>query len=34
VLPLTSVAGVITDAPEDDDTLRRLRAAGVQIVPA
>jgi DeoR/GlpR family transcriptional regulator of sugar metabolism len=34
VLPLTDVAGVITDAPEDDDTLQRLRDAGVQIIPA
>ncbi len=34
VLPLTAVAGVITDAPEDDDTLQRLRDADVQIIPA
>jgi DeoR/GlpR family transcriptional regulator of sugar metabolism len=34
VLPLTAVAGIVTDAPEDDETLRRLREAGVAIVHA
>jgi DeoR/GlpR family transcriptional regulator of sugar metabolism len=34
VLPLTAVAGIITDAPEQDDTLQRLRTAGISIVPA
>jgi hypothetical protein len=28
------VAGVVTDAPDEDDTLGELRATGVQIVPA
>jgi DeoR/GlpR family transcriptional regulator of sugar metabolism len=34
VLSLTEVAGVVTDAPEHDDVLRRLRNAGVPIIPA
>ena len=34
VLPLDAVAGVVTDAPADDDTVRRLTAAGVPILPA
>lgn len=31
-LPLTAVAGVITDAPAEDDTVRRLTDDGVPIV--
>ena len=34
VLPLTAVAGVITDASEQDDTLQRLRTANVPIIHA
>jgi DeoR/GlpR family transcriptional regulator of sugar metabolism len=34
VLPLTAVAGVVTDAPADDDTVRRLEAGGLAIVHA
>ena len=34
VLPLTAVAGVITDAPADDDVVARLVERGVRIVPA
>jgi hypothetical protein len=34
VLPLTAVAGVITDASEHDDTLRRLRTANIPIIHA
>jgi DeoR/GlpR family transcriptional regulator of sugar metabolism len=34
VLPLTSVAAVITDAAEDDDTLQRLRDAQVPLIDA
>lgn len=34
VLPLTAVAGVITDAPEHDDTLQQLHTTGVPIIPA
>ncbi|MEU4219278.1 DeoR/GlpR family DNA-binding transcription regulator [Actinoplanes sp. NPDC026623] len=34
VLPLTAVAGVITDAPSQDETVRRLTAAGVSMIVA
>jgi len=34
VLPLTAVAGVITDAPSQDETVRRLTAAGVSMIIA
>ncbi|MQA07214.1 MAG: DeoR family transcriptional regulator [Pseudonocardiaceae bacterium] len=34
VLPLTTVAGVITDAPEHDDTVRRLHDAGIPVIHA
>ena len=34
VLPLTAVAGVVTDAPADDETMQRLAEAGVPVVPA
>ncbi|MEU7901435.1 DeoR/GlpR family DNA-binding transcription regulator [Actinoplanes sp. NPDC049118] len=34
VLPLTAVAGVITDAPSQDETVRRLTAAGVSMIDA
>jgi DeoR/GlpR family transcriptional regulator of sugar metabolism len=34
VLPLTAVAGVITDASAQDETVRRLSAAGVSMVVA
>jgi DeoR/GlpR family transcriptional regulator of sugar metabolism len=34
VLPLTAVAGVVTDARSDDATLRRLRGSGTAIVHA
>jgi hypothetical protein len=34
VLPLSAVAGVITDAPSQDETVRRLIADGVMVVPA
>ena len=34
VLPLSAVAGIVTDAPADDDTVRRLHDAGVAIVHA
>ncbi len=34
VLPLAEVAGVITDAPSTDPTLKQLRKRGVEIVPA
>ncbi|TDC82193.1 DeoR/GlpR transcriptional regulator [Micromonospora sp. KC606] len=34
VLPLSAVAGIITDAPPEDDTLRRLVEGGVAIVHA
>jgi DeoR/GlpR family transcriptional regulator of sugar metabolism len=34
VLPLTAVAGVITDAPSQDETVRRLTAAGVPMIAA
>jgi DeoR/GlpR family transcriptional regulator of sugar metabolism len=34
VLPLDAVAGVVTDAPGHDDTLRQLRTTGVQVIPA
>ena len=34
VLPLTAVAGVITDAPSQDETVRRLTAAGVPMLVA
>jgi DeoR/GlpR family transcriptional regulator of sugar metabolism len=34
VLPLTAVAGVITDASPDDETVRRLRAADVPFIHA
>jgi DeoR/GlpR family transcriptional regulator of sugar metabolism len=32
VLPLAAVAGVVTDAPGDDPTVRELRGRGVEIV--
>jgi DeoR/GlpR family transcriptional regulator of sugar metabolism len=34
VLPLTAVAGVVTDAPPDHDTVRQLRDANVSLVRA
>ena len=34
VLPLSDVAGVVTDAPPDDDTLRQLRSQGVTVLDA
>ena len=34
VLPLTAVAGIVTDAPADSDTLEELRRLGVPLVPA
>ena len=34
VLPLSAVAGVITDAPAQDETVRRLGADGVTVLPA
>jgi len=34
VLPLRAVAGVVTDAPADDDVVARLVQQGVRIVPA
>jgi DeoR/GlpR family transcriptional regulator of sugar metabolism len=34
VLPLTAVAGIVTDAPGDSDTLEELRRLGVPLVPA
>jgi DeoR/GlpR family transcriptional regulator of sugar metabolism len=34
VLPLADVAGVVTDAPDDDATLPALRRAGVEIIAA
>jgi DeoR/GlpR family transcriptional regulator of sugar metabolism len=34
VLPLTAVAGIVTDAPAGDDTMRRLAEAGVPVVRA
>jgi DeoR/GlpR family transcriptional regulator of sugar metabolism len=34
VLPLTAVAGVITDAPSQDEAVRRLTAAGVSMIVA
>ncbi|EEP70460.1 DeoR family transcriptional regulator [Micromonospora sp. ATCC 39149] len=34
VLPLTAVAGIVTDAPPEDDTLRRLVDGGLAIVHA
>lgn len=34
VLPLDAVAAVITDAPARDETVRRLVAAGVPVLPA
>jgi DeoR/GlpR family transcriptional regulator of sugar metabolism len=34
VLPLTSVAGVVTDAPAEDAVVSRLTRMGVPIVPA
>jgi len=34
VLPLGEVAGVITDAPDDDPTSRELTRAGVRLLPA
>ena len=34
VLPLSAVAGVITDAPPEDETVRRLVADGVAVLPA
>ena len=34
VLPLGAVAGVITDASAQDETVRRLTAAGVPVIPA
>lgn len=34
VLPLTAVAGVVTDAPADDEVVARLVQQGVRIVPA
>jgi DeoR/GlpR family transcriptional regulator of sugar metabolism len=34
VLPLADVAGLVTDAPEDDPTLGELQRAGVEIVAA
>jgi DeoR/GlpR family transcriptional regulator of sugar metabolism len=34
VLPLDAVAGVITDAPARDETVRRLVGAGVPVISA
>jgi DeoR/GlpR family transcriptional regulator of sugar metabolism len=34
VLPLDAVAGVVTDAPADDETVRSLTATGIPILPA
>jgi DeoR/GlpR family transcriptional regulator of sugar metabolism len=34
VLPLSAVAGVITDASSQDETVRRLSAEGVPVLPA
>ena len=34
VLPLADVAGLVTDAPPDNDTLRQLRRQGVAILDA
>ena len=34
VLPLASVSGIITDAPEEDPTIQELRAADVPILTA
>ena len=34
VMPLDDVAGVITDAPQDDPTVVGLKRTGVMIVPA
>jgi DeoR/GlpR family transcriptional regulator of sugar metabolism len=34
VLPLGAVAGVVTDAPADDETVRRLVDARVPVIPA
>ncbi len=34
VLPLSAVAGIVTDAAPDDDTMRRLAEAGVPVVGA
>ncbi|MBM0259527.1 DeoR/GlpR family DNA-binding transcription regulator [Micromonospora sp. 4G55] len=34
VLPLTAVAGVITDAPEQDETVSRLHNAGIPVIQA
>jgi DeoR/GlpR family transcriptional regulator of sugar metabolism len=34
VLPLTAVAGIVTDAAEQDETIQRLRAADVPVIHA
>jgi DeoR/GlpR family transcriptional regulator of sugar metabolism len=34
VLPLGAVAGIVTDAPASDDTVRRLRDGGVAVIHA
>ncbi|MGN9907738.1 DeoR/GlpR family DNA-binding transcription regulator [Phytohabitans sp. LJ34] len=34
VLPITAVAGIVTDAPADDDTVRRLTEADIPIIHA
>jgi hypothetical protein len=34
VLPLTAVAGIVTDASEQDETIQRLRAADVPVIHA
>jgi DeoR/GlpR family transcriptional regulator of sugar metabolism len=34
VLPLAEVAAIVTDAPPDDETMARLTARGVVLVPA
>ena len=34
VLPLSAVAGIVTDAPSGHDTMRRLQDAGVPLVRA
>lgn len=34
VLPLTGVAGVLTDAPADDETVSRLVRTGVPVLRA
>ncbi len=34
VLPLSAVAGIVTDAVPDDDTVRRLTESGVRLIGA